>query len=96
MSDPKKTQKNDQFPPGSSKGRAQPEALATLAAASTHGGKKPDDLGLEATAETAPVATNPEHKNDAATKVLREGILGKEQGADAAVGKLPDRTKINK
>jgi hypothetical protein len=71
--------------------KGQPEALATFAAAATHGGKKPDDIGLGATRDTAAVPTKPEDKADAATKVLREGVLGTDQGADAAVDKLPDR-----
>lgn len=76
--------------------KGQPEALATFAAAAAHGGKKPDDTGLAATQDTAPIPTNPDDKVDAATKVLREGVLGKDQGADAAVDKLPDRISGNK
>lgn len=71
--------------------KGQPEALATFAAAAAHDGIKPKDIGLQATKETAPIPTNPEDKNDAATKVLREGVLGTDQGADAAIAKLPDR-----
>ncbi len=71
--------------------KGQPEALATFAAAAIHGGKKPDDIGLTATKKTAAIPTNPDDKVNAATKVLREGVLGKDQGADAAIDKLPDR-----
>jgi hypothetical protein len=71
--------------------KEQPEALATFAAAATHGGKKPDDVGLAATKATAAIPTNPDDKVDAATKVLREGVLGTDQGAEAAIEKLPDR-----
>jgi hypothetical protein len=71
--------------------KAQPEALATFGAAARHGGKKPDNIGLVATAETAAIPTNPDDKADAATKVLREGVLGMDQGADAAIERLPDR-----
>jgi hypothetical protein len=71
--------------------KEQPEALATFAAAAIHGGKKPDDVGLTATKATAAIPTNPDDKVDAATKVLREGVLGTDQGAEAAVDKLPDR-----
>jgi hypothetical protein len=71
--------------------KGQPEALATFAAAAAHGGKKPDDVGLLATSETAAIPTNPDDKNDAATKVLREGVLGTDQGAVVAIDKLPDR-----
>lgn len=71
----------------------QPEALATFAAAARKDGKKPDDIGIEATAETAPIPTDPAKKADAATKVLREGVLKTDQGADEAIDKLPDRTR---
>lgn len=71
----------------------QPEALATFAASARNDGQKPDDIGLTATAETQPLMTAPELKADAATKVLREGVLGRDQGADEAVGALPDRTR---
>jgi hypothetical protein len=71
--------------------KEQPEALATFAAAAIHAGKKPGNVGLTATKETAAIPTNPGDKVDAATKVLREGVLGTDQGAEAAIDKLPDR-----
>lgn len=71
----------------------QPEALATFAAAARKDGKKPDDIGLEATPETEPLPTDPKQKAKAATKVLREGVLHKDQGADDAIDALPDRTR---
>lgn len=71
----------------------QPEALATFAAAARKGGKKPAEIGLEATPETAPIPTDPAKNADAATKVIREGVLKTGQGADDAVDKLPDRTR---
>jgi hypothetical protein len=71
--------------------KGQPEVLATFAAAATHGGKKPDDVGLTATRATAAIPTDPDDKVHAATKVLREGVLGTDQGAEAAIDKLPDR-----
>ena len=71
----------------------QPEALATFAASARNDGKKPDDIGLTATPETAPLTTSSEKKAEAATKVLREGVLGRDQGADEAVDALPDRTR---
>jgi hypothetical protein len=69
----------------------QPEALATFAAAALHGGKKPDDVCPTAIRATSAIPTDPDDKADAATKVLREGVLGTDQGAEAAIGKLPDR-----
>lgn len=73
-------------------GQQQPEALATLAAAAKSTAK-PKKVGLTATAETAPVKTDPKKKQDAAAKVLKEGATGKSAGAKAAVKALPDRTK---
>lgn len=71
----------------------QPEALATFAATARNDGKKPDDIGLTATAETGPLPASSEKKAEAATKVLREGVLERDQGADEAVDALPDRTR---
>ncbi len=71
----------------------QPEALATFAATARNEGRKPDDIGLEATPETSGIPTDPDQKAKAATKVLREGVLHRDQGADEAVDALPDRTR---
>ena len=78
---------NDQGPEGQ-----QPEALATFAATARNDGKKPDDIGLTATPESGPVPASSEKKADAATKVLREGVLKRDLGADEAVDASPDRT----
>jgi hypothetical protein len=69
----------------------QPEALATFAATARNAGHKPENIGLEATPATKPVATSPEAKQDAATRVLQEGVTGKDHGADEAIDALPDR-----
>lgn len=74
----------------------QPEALATFAASARNAGKKPKEIGLEATRETKPIPTDPKRKHDAARKVLREGVLDKDQGADEAIDALPDRTRAKK
>ena len=71
----------------------QPEALATFAASARNDGKKPDDIGLTATSETGPIPASSGEKAEAATKVLREGVLKRDQGADEAVDALPDRTR---
>ncbi|MFC5507220.1 MULTISPECIES: hypothetical protein [Hyphomicrobiales] len=71
----------------------QPEALATFAASARNDASKPPAIGLTATPETEPLAIAPEAKADAATKVLREGVLDRDQGADEAVDALPDRTR---
>jgi hypothetical protein len=48
---------------------------------------------LNATPETAPLPASSGKKAKAATRVLREGVLGTDQGADEAVDSLPDRTR---
>jgi len=70
----------------------QPEALATFAEAARADGKKPDDVGLTATPDTAPIPTDSGSKDEAATKVLRRGATGTDEGVEAAVDALPDRT----
>ncbi|HEV7259689.1 MAG TPA: hypothetical protein VGN82_18050 [Bosea sp. (in: a-proteobacteria)] len=77
---------------GDPKGR-QPEALATFAASARNAGHKPDKVGLTATPETAPIPTSSQKKAQAATKVLREGVLKRDQGAEEAIDALPDRTR---
>lgn len=74
-----------------SKGQ-QPEVLSGLAAAAKNNGEQPGDNVLTATQQTKPIPTDPAQKADAATKVLREGVTGKNAGAKTAVNKLPDRT----
>lgn len=70
----------------------RPEALAMFAEVARNGDGKPLRNGAEATAENAPIPMDPAQKQDAATKVLREGVLKQDQGADEAVDGLPDRT----
>ncbi|CAH1651176.1 conserved hypothetical protein [Hyphomicrobiales bacterium] len=76
--------------------KEQPEALATFAATARNDGKKPKDIGLHATPETKGITTDPKKKATAATKVLREGVLHKDQGAEKAIDALPDRTRDTK
>lgn len=73
------------------KGKGQPEALATFAASARNEGKKPGSIGLGATPATKPVRTSSKAKADAATRVLQEGVTGRDHGADAAIDALPDR-----
>jgi len=70
----------------------RPEALATFAEAARADGKKPDDIGLTATPDTSPIPTDSAEKDRAATKVLQRGVTGRDNGADKAVDRLPDRT----
>lgn len=69
----------------------RPEALAKFAEVARNDGK-PLRNGTEATAANAPIPMDSTQKQDAATKVLREGVLKQDQGADEAVDRLPDRT----
>ena len=71
---------------------SRPEALAKFAEVARHEDGKPVREGIEATEETAAIPTDPKLKQDAGTKVLREGVLHKSQGAKEAIDKLPDRT----
>ena len=72
----------------------RPEALAKFAEVARNDDGKPVRNGTEATSETAPIPTDPAQKQDAATKVLREGVLKQDQGADEAIDRLPDRTDL--
>jgi hypothetical protein len=71
--------------------QVQPEVLAKFGEAARKQDGKAEKPGLFADEESAPVPTDPELKQDAATKVLREGVYNKDQGADEAIEKLPDR-----
>ncbi|MGO4175878.1 hypothetical protein [Bosea sp. TAF32] len=71
----------------------QPEFLATFSASAKNEGRKPTEIGLTATPDTMPISVDPGKKVDAATKVLREGVLHKDQGAEEAIRELPDRTR---
>jgi hypothetical protein len=77
---------------------SRPEALAKFAEVARHDDGKPvreGREGVEATRETSAIPTNPRLKQDAATRVLREGVLHRNQGAKKAIEKLPDRTAKN-
>lgn len=71
--------------------KQQPEALATFAEASRSDGKKPDELGLAADKGTQPIPTSPDLKNEAATRVLQEGVEHKDKGSRELIDELPDR-----
>lgn len=74
------------------KNATQPEALAKLAEVSRHDNGQPVRDGVKADHETKPIPTDPKLKQDAGTKVLREGVTHKNQGVKEAIDKLPDRT----
>ncbi len=69
----------------------QPEALRSLKSAAKAGSQKPQDQGLEARGDTAPISASPEQEQDAATKVLREGVKKNPQGMEEAAKKAPQR-----
>ena len=69
----------------------QPEALRSLKSAAKAGSRKPDDQGLEARRDTAPVAASPEQEQDAAAKVLKEGVKKNPRGMEEAAKKAPRR-----
>jgi hypothetical protein len=71
--------------------KAQPEVLAKFGEAARHDEGKAEKPGLFADRQSAPIPTDPKLKQDAATKVFREGVYHNDQGADEAIKKLPDR-----
>ncbi|MGN6099020.1 MAG: hypothetical protein ACTHP8_22645 [Bosea sp. (in: a-proteobacteria)] len=73
--------------------KQQSESFATVAATARNGGKKPEDIGLEATPQTKGIPTDKKRKADAATKDLREGVLVNDEEAEEEIDALPDRTR---
>jgi hypothetical protein len=71
---------------------AEPEALAKFAQVAKNDHGKPVREGILAKPPTSAIPTDPELKQDAATKVLREGVYHTDQGAKEAIDRLPDRT----
>jgi hypothetical protein len=68
----------------------EPEALRTLEAAARNGGIKPPELGLTATAETAPIPDSLAREVETATRVLRAGVDHDPRSATEAVQQSPD------
>ena len=69
----------------------QPEALARFGEAARETGGKAEKPGLRSDKDTAGIPTEPKLEQDAATKVLREGVTHHDQGAKEAIDRLPDR-----
>ena len=69
----------------------QPEALRSLKSAAKAGSQKPQDQGLEAGSDPAPTPAPLEQEQDAAAKVLREGVRKSPQGMEGAAKKAPQR-----
>jgi hypothetical protein len=68
----------------------QPEALREFEAAARAGGKKPDDLGVTATPETAPLPDSLEREQKAATDVLKAGVAHDPKAMTEVVQKSKD------
>ena len=71
--------------------RTQPEALSRFAEAARDADGNSDKPGLLSDKNTTPVATDPKLEQDAAEKVVREGVTHKDQGSKEAIDRLPDR-----
>jgi hypothetical protein len=71
--------------------RRTPGSLETDSETSRAGGKKPDKLGLIADEHIAPIPTDSKMKDEAARKVLQDGVTGEDKGAEQAIKRLPDR-----
>ncbi len=69
----------------------QPEALRSLKSAAKAGSRKPQEQGLEARGDTAPIPAPLEQEQDAAAKVLKEGVEKNPQGMEDAARKAPKR-----
>ena len=65
----------------------EPEALAKFAEIARNDSGKPVREGIKAKRETAAIPTDPKLKQDAATKVLREGVFHRSQGAKKEIGR---------
>jgi hypothetical protein len=70
--------------------KQRPEALAQFAETARTDQRK-DRPGLIADEATQPIPTSSEAKDEAATKVLREGATGEDLDSEEAIDKLPDR-----
>src|SRR5262245_626816 len=70
--------------------KQRPEALAQFAETARND-RGEDRPGLVADAATAPLPTDSDAKDEAATKVLQEGVTGEDHGAAEAIERLPDR-----
>ena len=70
---------------------SQPEALAKLAETARDDNAKPSRRGINAGKQTAAIPADPELEQDAATKVLVEGVTHDDHGAREAIDRLPDR-----
>jgi hypothetical protein len=75
--------------------KQRPEALAEFAESARHPDETIAKKGKQQNADkhTSPKPEDNAKKHDAATKVLREGATGRDEGADEAVQRTQDRIK---
>lgn len=71
-------------------GGENPEAIAKFAQSARSTGGKVSRTGLNSTPETSPLASNPKLKQKAAETVLRENVLGDNEGSEELIKELPD------
>ncbi len=69
----------------------QPEALRSLKSAAKAGSQKPQEQGLDARGDTAPIPAPLEQEQDAAKKVLQEGVKKNPQGMEDAAREATER-----
>ena len=77
--------------PDRSQDGQQPEALRSLKAAAKAGSRKPEEQGLEARGDTAPIPASLEQEEEAAAEVLKEGVAKNPRGMEDAARKAPKR-----
>jgi hypothetical protein len=77
--------------PDRSQDGQQPEALRSLKAAAKAGSRKPEEQGLEARGDTAPIPASLEQEEEVAAEVLKEGVAKDPQGMEDAARKAPKR-----
>lgn len=67
-----------------------PEAIAKFAQSARSKNGEMNRTGINSTSETSPLPSNPKLKQKAATAVLRENVLGDDEGSEKLIKKLPD------
>ncbi len=67
-----------------------PEAIAKFAQSARSKNGDINRTGISSTSDNSPIPTNPKLKQKAATTVLRENVLGDEEGSEELIKKLPD------
>ena len=70
--------------------RVNPEAIAKFAQSARAKNGKPARTGVGATPETAALPADPKLQHTAATKVLREAVIGDDEGSEELIKQLPD------